>query len=181
MCGAAAKKGCTVMREKSGSGPRQVSSPDGTSIAVWSTGTGPPLLLVHGSMSDHRRWRITEFLDGHRTVHAMDRRGRGGSTDGPAWSLGREIEDVVAVIDTLADEAGLPVDVLGHSLGGYFALHAAGGGHVGGGDRCLAVAAELARAGGHGSDAAPGGERAAPAGARPGQSSEGTDVADRGR
>lgn len=113
------------MREKSGSGPRQVSSPDGTSIAVWSTGTGPPLLLVHGSMSDHRRWRITEFLDGHRTVHAMDRRGRGASTDGPAWSLGREIEDVVAVIDTLADEAGLPVDVLGHSLGGYFALHAA--------------------------------------------------------
>lgn len=104
--------------------PRTVHSPDGTSIAVWSAGSGPPLLLVHGSMSDHRRWRITEQLGRHRTVHAMDRRGRGGSTDGPEWSPDREVEDVVAVVDTLAGEAG-PVDVLGHSLGGYLALRAA--------------------------------------------------------
>ncbi len=105
--------------------PRYVSSPDGASIAVWSSGAGPPMLLVHGSMSDHRRWRITEFLSSHRTVHAMDRRGRGGSTDGPEWSPEREVEDVVAVIDTLAGDATQPVDVLGHSLGGYLALRAA--------------------------------------------------------
>ena len=103
---------------------RTVRSPDGTSLAVWSTGSGPPLLLVHGSMSDHRRWRITERLGRHRTVHAMDRRGRGGSTDGPEWSPDREVEDVVAVIDALAEEAKVPVDVLGHSFGGYLALRA---------------------------------------------------------
>ncbi len=102
-----------------------VISPDGTSIALWSTGTGPPVLLVHGSMSDHRRWRITQFLARHRTVHAMDRRGRGGSTDGPHWSPDLEVEDVVAVIDALADEDAGAVDVLGHSLGGYLALRAA--------------------------------------------------------
>jgi len=107
------------------SAPRTVHSLDGTSIAVWSAGAGPPLLLVHGSMSDHRRWRITEQLGRHRTVHAMDRRGRGGSTDGPQWSPDREVEDVVAVIDTLAEEAASPVDVLGHSLGAYLALRAA--------------------------------------------------------
>ena len=55
----------------------------------------------------------------------MDRRGRGGSSDGPVWSPDREVEDVVAVIDTLARESGTPVDVLGHSLGGYLCLRAA--------------------------------------------------------
>ncbi len=107
------------------SGPCFVPSPDGTSIAVWSSGEGPPLLLVHGSMSDHHRWRITEHLGQHRRVHALDRRGRGRSTDGPVWSPEREVEDVVAVVTALAVEAGEPVDVLGHSLGGYLALRAA--------------------------------------------------------
>lgn len=83
------------------------------------------MLLVHGSMSDHRRWRITEFLTPHRTVHAMDRRGRGGSTDGPRWSPDREVEDVVAVVEALADDAPTGVDVLGHSFGGYLTLRAA--------------------------------------------------------
>ncbi len=107
------------------SAPRYVDSPDGTRLAFWSSGAGPPLLLVHGSMSDHRRWRITEILGNHRTVHAMDRRGRGASTDGPQWSPDREVEDVVAVVEALAEEAGRPVDVLGHSLGGYLSLRAA--------------------------------------------------------
>lgn len=107
------------------SGPRHVQSPDGTSIAVWSSGEGPPLLLVHGSMSDHQRWRITDYLVPHRRVHAMDRRGRGGSGDGADWSLEREVEDVVAVVDTLADESSALVDVLGHSFGGYLSLRAA--------------------------------------------------------
>jgi pimeloyl-ACP methyl ester carboxylesterase len=103
-----------------------VRSADGTSIAVWSAGSGPPLLLVHGAMSDHRRWRITPLLEPHRTVHAMDRRGRGGSGDAPEWSLEREVEDVVAVVETLADGSGSSVDLLGHSLGGLLALRAAG-------------------------------------------------------
>jgi pimeloyl-ACP methyl ester carboxylesterase len=116
----------SFMSEETETGPQQVMSPDSTNIAYWSSGHGPPLLLVHGSMSDHRRWRITSYLTPHRTVHAMDRRGRGGSGDGPVWSPDREVEDVVAVIDALADHASGPVDVLGHSLGGYLALRAAG-------------------------------------------------------
>ena len=114
------------MTEEQRSVPRHVESVDGTAIAFWSTGGGTPLLLVHGSMSDHRRWRIIEQLGRHRTVHAMDRRGRGGSGDGTDWSPNREVEDVVAVIDALAEESGGPVDVLGHSFGGYLSLRAAG-------------------------------------------------------
>ncbi len=113
------------MSEETASGPRHVLSPDQVPIAYWSSGSGPPLLLVHGSMSDHQRWRITPALARHRSVHALDRRGRGGSGDGPDWSPDREVEDVLAVVEELAAEAGQPVDVLGHSLGGYLALRAA--------------------------------------------------------
>lgn len=107
------------------SAAKRVTSPDGTPIAYWSSGEGPPLLLVHGAMSDHRRWRVTPWLEPHRTVHLMDRRGRGSSGDAPAWSLDREVEDVVAVIEAVAEEAQTPVEVLGHSLGGLLALRAA--------------------------------------------------------
>lgn len=100
-------------------------SPDGTEIARWSSGSGPPLLLVHGAMSDHRRWRLLPHLEPYLTVHAMDRRGRGESGDAPGWSLDREVEDVVAVIEDIATESGSAVNVLGHSLGGLLTLRAA--------------------------------------------------------
>lgn len=113
------------MSESPDTDPRFVLSPDGTPIASWRSGTGPPLLLVHGAMSDHRRWRITPFLERYRTVHAMDRRGRGASGDGPHWSLEREVGDVVAVVEAVAAESGTDIDVLGHSLGGSLVLYAA--------------------------------------------------------
>lgn len=98
-------------------------SRDGTRIAFWRSGTGPPLLLVHGMVADHTTtWRIVlPELEQHFTVHAMDRRGRGGSGDGPAYDLQREAEDVAAIVDAI----GQPVTVLGHSYGGLCALEAA--------------------------------------------------------
>ena len=33
-----------------------VVSTDGTPIAVWRSGEGPPLVLVHGTTADHTRW-----------------------------------------------------------------------------------------------------------------------------
>jgi pimeloyl-ACP methyl ester carboxylesterase len=106
-------------------GPELVTSTDGTAIACWYGGVGPPLLLVHGAMSDHQRWRITPLLQPYRTVYVMDRRGRGGSGDAVEWSLDREVDDVVAVIDAAASREDSTVDVLGHSLGGLLALWAA--------------------------------------------------------
>lgn len=104
---------------------RRVTSRDGTGIAVFSAGPGPAVLLVHGTSADHRTWRVVApELAGRRRVHALDRRGRGDSGDGAVYALERELEDVAAVVDTLADEAGGPVDVVGHSLGGRIALGA---------------------------------------------------------
>ena len=100
-----------------------VMSKDGTRIAFWRSGGGPPLLLVHGSTADHTTtWRLVlPALERKFTVYAMDRRGRGGSGDSPAYELLREAEDVAAVIESI----GEPVNVLGHSQGALYALEAA--------------------------------------------------------
>ena len=110
---------------------RHVVSPDGALIALFSAsipdGVRPPLLLVHGTTADHRTWRVVAPELGLRgAIHAIDRRGRGDSTDGPtgAYAIERELEDVAAVTEALALEAGGPVDVVGHSLGGRIALGA---------------------------------------------------------
>lgn len=97
----------------------RVPSRDGTEIGYFSTGTGPPLLLVHGSLGDHTRWdALRPHLEPHFTVHAMDRRGRGASGDSPDYRIEREYEDVAAVIDSIAESAGTPVDVYCSSYGG---------------------------------------------------------------
>lgn len=109
-----------------GAPSRFVESRDGTRIAVFSAGSGPAIVLVHGTSSDHLTWRAVApaLADGH-ALHAIDRRGRGASGDAPAWSIARELEDVAAVAEALAAEGGTPVDVIGHSLGGRLALGAA--------------------------------------------------------
>jgi pimeloyl-ACP methyl ester carboxylesterase len=101
-------------------------SRDDTAIAYWTTGEGPPLVLVHGAVADHRRWRpLLPYLEPHATVHALDRRGRGASGDAPGYELAREFEDVAAVVDAVAAASGSPVDVYGHSFGGLCAYGAA--------------------------------------------------------
>jgi pimeloyl-ACP methyl ester carboxylesterase len=103
----------------------RVVSRDGTPIAYWTSGEGPPLVLVHGTTADHTRWRpLLPYLEPHATVHAIDRRGRGASGDGPHYELAREFEDVAAVVDAVAEASGSTVDVLGHSHGGICAFGA---------------------------------------------------------
>lgn len=98
-----------------------VASPDGAKIAVYTVGHGPPLLLVHGTGGDHTRWRpLYPFLSERFTVHTMDRRGRGGSTNGPAYDLKLEYDDVAAVITRI----GAPVNLVGHGLGALCCLGA---------------------------------------------------------
>jgi pimeloyl-ACP methyl ester carboxylesterase len=102
-----------------------VVSRDGTQIAYWTSGGGPPIVLVHGAPADHNRWRpLLSYLEPHVTVHALDRRGRGASGDAPEYLLEREYEDVAAVVDAVA-ASGQRVDVYGHSHGGIVAFGAA--------------------------------------------------------
>jgi pimeloyl-ACP methyl ester carboxylesterase len=105
---------------------RHITSADGTQIAVFSSGVGPPLLLVHGATADHTTWRNAgPTLAESFRIHAIDRRGRGESGDGPSYAIEREYEDIAAVSDRVAAETGVPVDVVGHSYGGRCAMGAA--------------------------------------------------------
>ena len=98
------------------------TSKDGTRIAYWRSGSGPALLLVHGTTADHSRWaRLLPDLERHFTVYAMDRRGRGESGDAPSYAIAREFEDVAAVVDAI----GGPVFLLGHSYGAICSLEGA--------------------------------------------------------
>jgi pimeloyl-ACP methyl ester carboxylesterase len=99
-----------------------VTSRDGTPIAVTVRGDGPPLLVVHGSLSSAGDWRsLAEVLANDLTVYTIDRRGRGASGDGADFSLQREQEDIEAVLDAI----GTDTVVFGHSYGAFIALHVA--------------------------------------------------------
>jgi pimeloyl-ACP methyl ester carboxylesterase len=64
---------------------RRLLTPQGVTISYDRFGTGPPLMLVHGSFCDHRtNWQfVAPELARHFTVHALARRGR-GKTDATA-------------------------------------------------------------------------------------------------
>jgi pimeloyl-ACP methyl ester carboxylesterase len=101
-----------------------VVAPDGIRIAYQRFGDGPPLVLVHGSLDDHRLWmQLSPVLGERFTVYALDRRGRGasGDSDPSAYAIEREFEDVAAIVESI-DE---PAVVLGHSYGALCALEAA--------------------------------------------------------
>lgn len=101
----------------------RIRSADGALVAFERSGSGPPLVLVHGTMDDHRYWMpvISDFA-AHFTVYALDRRGRGESgPHGEGHEIRREYEDVAAVVDSI----GEPVHLLGHSAGARYAMHGA--------------------------------------------------------
>jgi pimeloyl-ACP methyl ester carboxylesterase len=99
-----------------------IISKDGTAIAVWQTGAGEPLLLVHGTSGDHTMWNpVIAGLAQQFSVYCMDRRGRGASGDAVNYTLERECEDIAAVVAAIGGD----VHVAGHSFGGLCVLEAA--------------------------------------------------------
>src|SRR5919206_422142 len=78
--------------------PELLASGDGTSIALWRWGSGPPLVALHAVTVDHTCWDgMRPALEGRRTVVAVDRRGHGASDVGPEpHSLRQEVDDPLA-------------------------------------------------------------------------------------
>lgn len=101
---------------------KTVASADGTLIAYEQSGSGPDLVLVHGSVSNRTKWAsIRPRFEEHFTVTAIDRRGCGDSGDSPNYAIEREFEDIAAVVNELDG----PVLLFGHSYGALCALGAA--------------------------------------------------------
>ena len=100
-----------------------VTSSDGTRIAYERSGSGPLLVLLHGTGVERFSFRFLEpLLRDHYTLCAVDRRGRGESGDSTgSYAIEHEFADVAAVVGSLTE----PADLFGHSFGATVALGAA--------------------------------------------------------
>ena len=103
----------------------RVTSKDGTSIAFERQGSGPAVILVTGGLDDgSENGPLAAALAGRFTTYNYARRGRAESTDALPYAVGREIED----IDALIAEAGGSAHLYGVSSGGALVLEAAAAG-----------------------------------------------------
>jgi len=98
---------------------QSTAAADGTPIAYDDTGSGPPIVLVHGITENRRAWDplvapLTQMHDGHRVV-TVDLRGHGESGINAPYDLATMAGDVAAVLTHLGIEAPT---LIGHSLGG---------------------------------------------------------------
>jgi pimeloyl-ACP methyl ester carboxylesterase len=105
-----------------------VTSADGTSIAYDKVGSGPAVILIGGAFQyrsfDPRTTEIAAALSDRFTVFHYDRRGRGDSGDTQPYAVGREVEDIAALIEA----AGVRACLYGMSSGAALALDAVAAG-----------------------------------------------------
>ena len=100
---------------------------DGSRIEYETTGTGPPLVLLHGFFGDRTTWHAAghagALADGFRLI-LVDLLGHGGSdvsrVDPPRYRMKAHARDVVAVLDHLGIERAA---VWGASMGGRVGFH----------------------------------------------------------
>ena len=101
-------------------------SANGLSFAYVEEGSGPPVVLVHGSVSDYREWahQMAPLARRYRVI-AYSRRYHwpnpppGADADA---SLDRQVDDLAAFIKALGIA---PAHIVGHSFGGAVALNLA--------------------------------------------------------
>lgn len=95
---------------------QQSSTKNGT--PVWISGDGPPVVLIHGVLMDHRMWHsLATALSSMYRVYCIDMLGHGAAPD-PTGA--RTLEDFVAQVDDVVNEFcgdAKPV-VGGFSMGG---------------------------------------------------------------
>jgi pimeloyl-ACP methyl ester carboxylesterase len=97
-------------------------SADGTTIGYRQLGSGPGIVLLHGSMqSAASHMQLANALADSFTVYLPDRRGRGESGPyGDDYGIAREVEDLAAVLAQTGAR-----NVFGVSASGIVALQAA--------------------------------------------------------
>ncbi|MGY5070141.1 alpha/beta fold hydrolase [Streptomyces griseus] len=99
---------------------------DGTAISYRRLGSGPPVVLVHGSGGGLHSWQpVAEHLSARFELWMPARRGYAPS--GPGRSPKR-FADEVGDLEALIAEVGRPVDLVGMSYGATVALHAVASG-----------------------------------------------------
>ncbi|MFC8797756.1 alpha/beta fold hydrolase [Promicromonospora sp. NPDC057138] len=95
------------------------TSADGTEITYYVQGSGPALVITHGSIATSDQWLpATADLARDFTCYVFDRRGRARSGDHAGYDIQKEVEDIRAVVEA----AGPGASLLGHSYGALCTL-----------------------------------------------------------
>ena len=92
-------------------------------LAVHTSGSGRPLVLLHAFPLDHEMWRRQAELDESLRLIVPDLRGFGASAGTVPESIAELADDVAGILDAL--HVAEPAVVCGVSMGGYVAQHVA--------------------------------------------------------
>jgi len=99
---------------------------NGYDMAYLDVGKGPPLVCVHGSLSDFRIWGavIGPLSARHRVIAPSLRHFFPEHWDGvgDTYSIAQHVQDVITFIEKLGVGR---VDLMGHSRGGHISFRAA--------------------------------------------------------
>lgn len=96
---------------------------DGTKLEYVATGTGEPVVFVHGSISDHRTWQsqLEEFGKRFRVI-AYSRRFHWPNEaipEGVDYSMAQQVDDLRALLSSLD---AVPAHLVGNSYGAFLCL-----------------------------------------------------------
>lgn len=89
-------------------------------LACETTGSGPPLVVLHGLFGSSGNWRgIARALSETHSVHCVDLRNHGASPWADSMAYAEMADDVLQLCDRLGLKQ---VAVMGHSMGGKTAM-----------------------------------------------------------
>ena len=108
-----------IMKKPATFTTKSTRSQDGTTISYRQYGSGPGIIVLPGALATAKDFdKLALALGRYFTVYTVNRRGRRGSgTQGPGYSIQKEIADVDAI-----QKATNAAYVFGHSFGGFLAL-----------------------------------------------------------
>ncbi len=96
---------------------------DDLDIEVLQEGEGQPVLFVHGSASDRRTWEtLNRQLAGEFRLLSYSRRYHWPNPppdDGTDYTMSEHVDDLITVIGSLTSD---PINIVGHSFGGFVAM-----------------------------------------------------------
>lgn len=104
----------------------QTITVNGYGMAYLEIGSGPPLVLVHGTLGDFRTWNtvLGPLSKKHRVIavslrHFFPEHWDGEGSD---YKMAQHVSDVIGFIEQVTPR---PVDLLGHSRGGHIGFRVA--------------------------------------------------------